>query len=377
MTDTAVSFIYLSEPDAIEAGVTNMPACVEAMDTTLQLLQLGDFRMAGLEGNSHGAMVTFPPGHAYPNMPQDGPDRRFMAMPAYLGGEYDAAGMKWYGSNMANRDKGLPRSILMFMLNDKDTGAPLMLMSANLLSAYRTGAVPGVGAKYLATRDASTVAIIGPGVMGKTGLEAYAAVRDITSVRVLGRRLESSEAYRDWVFEKLPNVKEVVICDSLEEVVKGADIVHSGVSGPSGSAGYPHIRTEWLKPGAFVCSVANLKLDDELLKDPATGLFIDNVQMYHDWQEEYEYPVYETIGIIGCRFVDLVHDDLVPASALVNIGDVALGTKPGRTSDDQIIVFSVGGMPIEDIAWGSEVYRTAKAKGIGVELPLWSVPAMA
>ncbi len=377
MTDTAVSFIYLSEPDAIEAGVTNMPACVEAMDKTLQLLQLGDFRMAGLEGNSHGAMVTFPPGHSYPNMPQDGPDRRFMAMPAYLGGEYDAAGMKWYGSNMANRDKGLPRSILMFMLNDKDTGAPLMLMSANLLSAYRTGAVPGVGAKYLATRDASTVAIIGPGVMGKTGLEAYAAVRDITSVRVLGRRIESSEAYRDWVFEKLPNIKEVVICDSLEEVVKGADIVHSGVSGPSGSAGYPHIRTEWLKPGAFVCSVANLKLDDELLKDPATGLFIDNVQMYHDWQEEYEYPVYETIGIIGCRFVDLVHDNLVPATSLVNIGDVALGTKPGRTSDDQIIVFSVGGMPIEDIAWGSEVYRTAKAQGIGVELPLWSVPALA
>ena len=31
----------------------------------------------------------------------------------------------------------------MFMLSDVDTAAPLALMSANLLSAYRTGAVPG------------------------------------------------------------------------------------------------------------------------------------------------------------------------------------------------------------------------------------------
>jgi ornithine cyclodeaminase len=377
MTDTAVSFIYLSEPDAIAAGVTDMAPCVDAMDKTLQLLQLGDFRMAGLEGNSHGAMVMFPPGHTFPNMPQDGPDRRFMAMPAYLGGEYDAAGMKWYGSNMSNRDKGLPRSILMFMLNDKDTGAPLMLMSANLLSAYRTGAVPGVGARYLATKDASTVAIIGPGVMGKTGLEAYAAVRDITSVRVLGRRRESSEAYRDWVFEKLPGVKEVVICDSLEEVVAGADIIHSGVSGPSGSDSYPLVKTSWIKPGAFICSVANLALEDDLLLDPKTGLYLDNLQMYYDWQDEYGYPIWQTIGIIGNRFVDLVRDGLVPADSLVDIGDVALGRKPGRTSDDQIIVFSVGGMPIEDIAWGSEVYRTAKAKGLGVELPVWDIPALA
>ena len=377
MSDTTVSFLYLSEPDAIAAGVTDMPACVESMDATLQLLQLGDYRMAGPEGTSHGAMIMFPAESAFPNMPTDGPDRRFMAMPAYLGGEYDAAGMKWYGSNIDNRDKGLPRSILMFMLNDKETGAPLMLMSANLLSAYRTGAVPGVGAKYLARADASTAAIIGPGVMGKTGLEAYAAARKITTVRVLGRRRESSEAYRDWVFERLPEVREVVICESIEEVVHGADIVHSGVSGPSGSAGYPLVKTAWLKPGAFVCSVANLALEDELLTDPATGLYLDNLQMYQDWQSEYGYPIWETIGIIGNRFVDLVRDEKLALNQLHNIGDVALGRCPGRAGEDQIVVFSVGGMPIEDIAWGSHVYRTAKAKGIGIELPLWQTPALA
>ena len=93
----------------------------------------------------------------FPGMPKNGPDRRFMAMPAYLGGKHQLAGMKWYGSNIENKEKGLPRSILMMMLNDKDTGAPLALMSANLLSSYRTGGIPGVGAKYLARKDSKVV----------------------------------------------------------------------------------------------------------------------------------------------------------------------------------------------------------------------------
>ena len=64
----------------------------------------------------------------------------------------------------------------MMMLNDKDTGAPLALMSANLVSAYRTGGIPGVGAKYLARKDSRVVSIIGPGVMGKTSLAAFVSV---------------------------------------------------------------------------------------------------------------------------------------------------------------------------------------------------------
>ncbi len=62
------------------------------------------------------------------------------------------AGMKWYGSNTANKEIGLPRSILMVMLNDKTTGAPVCLMSSNLLSAYRTGAIPWCRVKTSCTK---------------------------------------------------------------------------------------------------------------------------------------------------------------------------------------------------------------------------------
>ena len=170
--DTRIKFLYLSEPDMIKAGVKNMDQCVEAMEDLLVTLNKGDYVMAGVNHNSHGAQVIFPDDPQFEGMPKNADDRRFMAMPAYLGGKYQMAGMKWYGSNCENKASGLPRYILMMLLNDKDTGAPLALMSANLVSCYRTGAIPGVGAKYLAGKDSETVTIIGPGVMGRTCLLA-------------------------------------------------------------------------------------------------------------------------------------------------------------------------------------------------------------
>jgi ornithine cyclodeaminase len=143
--NTKIDFLYLSEPDMIKAGVKDMAGCVNAMEEMFKLLKVGDFRMGGSNGFSHGCMVTFPEDSPFPNMPVDGPDRRFMAMPAYLGGDFNMTGAKWYGSNAENRKKGLPRSVLMLTLNDKDTGASVAHMSANVLSAYRTGAIPGVG----------------------------------------------------------------------------------------------------------------------------------------------------------------------------------------------------------------------------------------
>ena len=99
----------------------------------------------------------------------------------------------------------------MLTLNDKDTGAPLAYMSANILSAYRTGAVPGVGFKYFAREDAKTVGIIGPGVMSKTAFDAAMAVRPgIETVRIKGSSLTSLSAqkFADRVRRKYPSVSD-------------------------------------------------------------------------------------------------------------------------------------------------------------------------
>ena len=85
----------------------------------------------------------------------------------------------------------------------------------------------------------------------------------------------------------------------------------------------------------------------------------------------FPYPTYDTVCIVGSLFTDLVHEGLAKREDIIDISDIITGKHVGRESDDEIIIFSVGGMPVEDIAWGHEVYKNALANGIGVTLPLW------
>lgn len=374
---TKVDFLYLSEPDMVKAGVKDMKQCVEVMERLLVTLNKGDYVMGGKNHNSHGCMIMFPDDPQFPGMPKNADERRFMAMPAYLGGEYQMAGMKWYGSNVENKKQGLPRSILMMMLNDKDTGAPLALMSANLVSSYRTGGIPGVGAKYLARKDAKTVAIVGPGVMGKTSLAAFVSVcPHLDTLKIKGRGQKSIDSFIEFTKKECPQIKNITVCDTLEEAVRDSDIISMTTVVRDDVASFPYINGEWVKKGALISMPSAARFDDEFLAKKCK-LVVDNAKLYEAWEEEYPYPTYPQVQIVGTKFTDLVHDGLIQASDIIDITDVIQGKHAGRESDDEIIVYSVGGMPVEDIAWGGTVYRNAVAKGIGVKLPLWDQPEMA
>lgn len=374
--DAKIDFLYLSEPDMIKAGVKDMKSCVDVMEDLLITLYKGDYVMGGANHNSHGCMIMFPDDPQFPGMPKNADDRRFMAMPAYLGGSYQMAGMKWYGSNVENKKVGLPRSILMMILNDKDTGAPLALMSANLVSAYRTGGIPGVGAKYLVRKDSRVVSIIGPGVMGKTSLAAFVSVcPNLDTVKIKGRSQRSLDAFTRFIREELPKIKNIEICDSVEEAVKDSDIISFTTTVRDDVSSFPYINGDWIKKGALISMPSAARFDDDFLA--GCKLVVDNSKLYEAWEEEYPYPTYPQVQIIGTKFIDLKHDGKIEAEDIIDITDIIEKRHPGRTSDDEIIVYSVGGMPVEDIAWGGTVYRNAVKLGIGIKLPLWDKPEMA
>lgn len=373
-----IDFRYLSEPDMIAAGVTDMAACVDTMEEMFALLDRGDYRMAGSNNDSHGAMVVFPDESPHEGMPRNTADRRFMAMPAYLGGSFRTAGVKWYGSNIENREKGLPRSILMFTLNDADTGAPLAFMSANLLSAYRTGAVPGVGARHFARPDSTVAGVVGAGVMALTTLAAFCvACPGLTTVKVKGRGAASLETFKTFVAENLPQITTVEVVDTIEDAVRGSDLVTFCTSGPAGDpATYPTVEREWVKPGAYMAMPAECSLDAGMEADDIRTV-VDNTGLYEAWAEEVPSPSHATIPIIGCRWMDRIAEGTMDAARVEDLGAVVAGRSPGRRTDDEIVILSVGGMPVEDVAWGTTLYRNALAKGIGTPLNLWTAPELA
>lgn len=370
MMSSKIDFLYLNEPDMVKAGVTDMHRCVEVMGEVFELLGTGDYVMGGKNHNSHGILLTFPDEPQFPNMPKNGPDRRFMAMTTYLGGRFNIAGEKWYGSNRENLEKKLPRSILMIMLNNADTGAPEALMSANLISAVRTGAIPGVGAKYLARPNSKEIALIGAGVISRTCFMSLIDVcNQIDTVRIYDIFPSASEKLAAYIRENYPQVKTVDIVESIEAAVRGADIVNAATSGKD----YPYIDEEWLKPGVYVSLPAGINMKSDFVLNSARRV-VDNWKMYEAWSEELKYPYQPVLGLIGTYYLDWIHEGKMTEDMVENLGDIAAGKMPGRQNDQEKIIFGMGGMPVYDVAWAYTILEKAREMGLGTSLNLWDEP---
>lgn len=379
-----IDFLYLNEKDMIEAGVLDAAGCIETMRDTMELFGKKDFLLGGPNADEHGLQMNFPQKSDIEGFPlDDGPDRRFMAMPAYLGGRFHIAGQKFYGSNSHNAALGLPRSILMVTLSDVDTGAPKAIMSANLLSAMRTGAMPAMAATYLANKDSEVLSLLGPGVINKCALMCYMEVLpNIQKIKIRGSssRSKTALAMKEFIEETYPQVKEIVICDSLEEACRDADVVSEAMSVTKENM--EEFRLEWFKKGATVFSMGSFlyrKYED--FKN--TTMVVDNYGMYQKYLNNFiaRGPV-DAFGnkrewvIMGIHFVHLVKTGQVQREQVINLCDIVNGKSDGRKDHDEIVMCSIGGMPLEDLSWGYDCYRRAMKKGLGTSLNLWDAPYM-
>ena len=367
----AIDFLYLSEPDMIEAGVLDASRCVEVCEETFKLLGDGDYLMGGSNHNNHGMNIVFPKETGFPNMPVAGPDRRFAAMPGYLGGRFDVCGNKWYGSNHENASKGLPRSILTLMLNDKDTGAPLALMSANLLSAARTGAVPGVGAKHLARRDSRVVSVVGCGPINKACLTAIMTqMRAVERVVCFDLFLDKANELAAWV-EAEYGISSVGV-DTPEAGFRGADVITVAASRLKPLK----FANEWIGDGATILVSGPVNADESFWTDcrivydhtPLQEAYVEDAIASGDRQAYYN-------SVIGGPLYRLIDAGKLPRLAdSTGMGAIVNGQAPGREDETQRIVFIACGMAVFDISWGYEMFENARRGGIGQTLNLWRGP---
>ncbi len=379
-----IDFLYLNEEDMIRAGVLDAGRCIETMRDTIALFGKKDFLLGGPKANEHGLQMNFPQKSDIEGFPlDDGPDRRFMAMPAYLGGRFHIAGQKYYGSNSHNSALGLPRSILMVTLSDVDTGAPKAIMSANLLSAMRTGAMPAMAATYLANKDSKVLSLIGPGVINKCALMCYMEVLpEIRTIKLKGSSPKSKTALamKNYIEENYPQIDQVIICETLEEACRDADVVSEAMSATKDNM--EEFKLEWFKKGATVFSMGSFlyrKYDDFL----NTTMVVDNYGMYEKYLSNFKArgPVDEFGNkrewvIMGIHFVHLVDSMKTKRENVKNLCDIVNGLDNGRKDHDEIVMCSIGGMPLEDLSWGYDCYQKALEIGAGQKLNLWDKPYM-
>ncbi len=363
-------FLYLNEEEMIEAGVLDYGRCIDVEEEVFRLLSLGDYVMGGDKSNSHGIMMKFPKESPFPNMPLDAPDRRFMAMPAYVGGRFNVSGMKWYGSNIINPQRGLPRSILMVMLNDADTCEPLALMSGNLISSVRTGCVPGVATRYLANKNASVCACIGAGPVSKACFEGIIhEAHSLKELVVCDLILEKAEAFAEEMSKKYGIKARGTV--SLEEAVRSGDIVSVAAS----SQKPIKLENDWLKKGSLLIFSGRGSVDEEYFT--TSKVIWDNTRMHEVYFDEHLLlPENERFinGIAVQIYRFMYEGKLPPITDGIGLGDVICKNASGRESEDDRLCFIASGMPVWDVAWGYELYENALKMGLGQKLLLWDDP---
>ena len=179
----------------------------------------------------------------------------------------------------------------------------------------------------------------------------------------------SAEKLAAYIKENYPQIKHITIAGSVEEAVRGADVLNSATSGKD----FPFVKTEWIKPGAYFSIPAGIEFEEDFLRNKARRV-VDNWKMYESFAEELDYPYMPTLGLVAGYYLNWVKEGKMTPDMIENIGDIIAGKIPGRTNDDEIFIFGQGGMPVYDVAWAYTVYQKALQMGIGTKLKVWDEP---
>lgn len=277
---------------------------------------------------------------------------RINAMPGYIGGEYDMAGIKWIGSGPMNYKKGLPRASVTVILNDPDTKLPVCFADGTEVSTMRTGASGGVAINLLARANASVMTICGTGAQAPTQLEAALISRPtIKTVYAYDIRPDSAKRFAENMMKKYPSIT-VIPVDYPEEAVRKSDIIDCVTL-----ANEPFIKAEWIKKGSLIMNMADFEVDYDCVK-------ISN-KIVCDYWETIKHRMISTVALMWKD--GLVKDQDIHAE----LGQILAGKKCGRENDDEIIYFNAVGAGILDLAVVTRCYRAAIEQGKGIKLPYW------
>jgi 2,3-diaminopropionate biosynthesis protein SbnB len=268
------------------------------------------------------------------------PSARIIALPAYLGGDHDVAGIKWIASFPENVTRNVPRASAVLLLNDYATGYPFACLEASQISAARTAASCVLGAETLhGSTRASRIAVVGAGVIARNILEFFAAGQwDIGEFAVYDQVPGYADALVSYSREALGIA--ATPADSLDSAVRGADVVVLATT-----AAAPYITgTDVFSAGQTVLNIS--------LRDLAPEIILASNNVVDDIDHCLTAQTSPHLAEQACGNRDFIDGTL--AEAL--LGKLEFDAAKPR-------VFSPFGLGILDLAVGSHIHRRAVESG--------------
>jgi 2,3-diaminopropionate biosynthesis protein SbnB len=332
------SILYLGKKEILELGGGSSDLYVSAVGRALELHAKKDFvqplkpylRTNGKEGHIAD---------------------RIIAMPAYIGGNEPISGLKWIGSKHDNPSvRGKERASGLVILNDPESNYPLAVMEASIISGMRTAAVSVIGARYLAKKGFQHVACMGCGIIAEMQLNSLLEqFPHITTIHLFDLNQDAAAKLATKLKERFTQL-EIEIYEQAEKAVRRGEVVVTCTVTDT-----PYIPFEWLQKGSFVSNISIMDVHkDVFLK--ADKVVVD------DWdQSNREKKIINQLVLEGSFSHEQLHAEL---------GEILIGQKTGRESEEEIIILNPMGMAVEDIASAQEIYLRAISANVGTRLNL-------
>lgn len=321
--------LYLSGKDVVETGLT-MKETIEVSENTYKAYATGDASLGKKAGLN---MEVF-------GRPRDS---GLTAMSAYVR-PLGIAGLKWIGLNFENPAKrDLPSHTAMIILNDAESMAPLAIMEGGWITAMRTGAATGVGAKYLAREGASTVGVIGAGYQSRFQMLALKEVLPLDRILVTDVVKARCQSLAHDMTNELG--VQVMPVESPRKAAENSDIIVTVTS-----ADEPLVLHQWLRTGTLVCALTDHSNFDYDVTKKANKIVVDNI---------------ENTLHLG-ELAKWIEKGLVSEKNIyAEIGEVIAGKKRGRENAKELILYVPIGVGYLDVAVGAAVLELAKQRRLG------------
>lgn len=273
---------------------------------------------------------------------------RIIAMPAFIGGDINGAGIKWISSFPGNIQRGQQRANSVVILNNVETGEPYCIINSGMVSGIRTAAVSGLMLEEWLKANPE-----GPVVVGMTGFGPIGKLHYEMAKAILGSRLKEFRVY-DLRTEVTEDIPEIRTCNSWQEAFEGVDVFMTCTVSKE-----PYIDIQ-PKKGSLQLNVSLRdyraefrRFADQVVVDSWAEVCREST----DIEKMFEAGLLqENEAILMDRFVSENHwQSLQP---------------------DDVLMFNPMGMAVFDIAVGVYLFQQFEASGEGVDLSDAGKPAL-
>ena len=325
--------------DILIIGAGEVEAALEGREeSVLNAVQSAyETHSRGASSLPHSSFLRFP----------DSDKDRIICLPAYLGDDYQLAGVKWIASMPDNVARGMERASAVMILNDRLTGRPKAVVEGSIISKQRTAASAALASRVLANGEPNAIGFVGCGPINLAVAQFLAVVWPNVS-RFIAFDLDPvrAEGFGEALLANRP-AATFSVASSLDELLSECQMVAFGTTAIS-----PYIESLDACPsGATILHVS--------LRDLSAETILSNHNIVDDLDH-----VNRAATSIHLASQQVGHTDFVHSS----LGDILLGKVdlPGR--DQRKLIFTPFGLGVLDLAVADLVMSTLAESGGGTQV---------